>query len=105
MSEPTLTLEQESARMRPHYSTVEDFPSLLVDDTHALCDTADFDALLDYSCSLPSGTFLGKVWKRSDAFYRGRNPDEPLLWQLAEYVPCDIPGQIGIKWRDLEVIK
>lgn len=91
--------------MRPYYKTVEDFPSLIVDDTHAFCGPADFGNLLDYSCSLPSGTYLGKVWKRSNAFYVGRNHDEPLTWQLAEYVPCDIPGQIGIKWRDLEVMR
>ena len=98
------TLEQRSAYYRPYYKTAEDYPSLLLDETHALCSPEDFEAMLEYSASFPTGTYLGKVWKCSDVFYKHRDLSAPLKWQLAEYVPCDIPGEIGIKWRVLEVV-
>ena len=35
-----------------------------IDDTHALMDEKSFNELKDYSGSLPSGVYEGKMWKR-----------------------------------------
>lgn len=36
---------------------------VLVDDEHALVSKADFDLLLDYSGSRPTGAYDGKMWR------------------------------------------
>lgn len=36
---------------------------ILIDDSHAIMDRQTFDALADYSCSVPSGVYPGKMWK------------------------------------------
>jgi hypothetical protein len=58
----------------------------------------EFDALPDYSCSLPTGTTVGKRWKKSNVYFRGRDITAPLVWHMGEYVESYIPGQIGIEW-------
>lgn len=61
----------------------------------------DFEALDDYSCSLPSGTYVGKRWKRRFPYVH--DPDVVPVWTMGEYCECDIPGQIGINWRPIVV--
>lgn len=72
---------------------------ILVDDSTALVEPADFAALLDYSCSLPSGTTVGKRWKRRRNYY-----DESQGWVMGEYVDHPDPERVGIVWRDLLVV-
>ena len=43
--------------------------SILVDDTHAVMDSTTFDKLAEYSTTLPTGVYPGKMWK---ALSRGR---------------------------------
>lgn len=38
--------------------------NILIDDTHALMEDSDFNELKDYSHSIPSGVYPGKMWKR-----------------------------------------
>ena len=40
--------------------------AITVNDTHALMDQAAFDRLKEYSYSLPSGVYEGKLWKRHE---------------------------------------
>ncbi|MDE4731390.1 hypothetical protein [Providencia rettgeri] len=37
--------------------------NILIDDTHALMSAKDFNLLADYSSSIPSGVYPGKMWK------------------------------------------
>ncbi|TDX18517.1 hypothetical protein EDF88_1003 [Buttiauxella sp. BIGb0552] len=37
--------------------------AILIDDTFAVMDSQTFGALADYSSSVPSGVYLGKMWK------------------------------------------
>lgn len=37
--------------------------AILVDDTHALMTQATFEQLAEYSCSLPTGVYEGKMWR------------------------------------------
>lgn len=60
-----------------------------------------FDSLGEYSCSYPTGTRIGKTWKRNvNAFV---SPPRPPLWLIGEYVPCNEPEKVGIDWRRIEV--
>lgn len=54
---------------------------------------AEFDSLLEYSCSLPTGKTIGKRWKR-------QNADG---WLMGEYVEDPDPAMVGILWRELVV--
>lgn len=61
---------------------------------------SEFRALLDYSGSLPTGTTIGKRWKRLDGVYdrewvrRGGKP----AWMVGEYYDIGSETQIGIRW-------
>ncbi|MBG3129631.1 hypothetical protein I4674_07445 [Proteus mirabilis] len=36
---------------------------LLIDDTHVIMSSKDFKSLAEYSNSIPSGAYAGKMWK------------------------------------------
>lgn len=55
-----------------------------------------FDSLPEYSGSLPTGTIVGKTWKR-----KMRNGS----WWIGEYVSHSDPKLIGISWRKIEIVK
>lgn len=71
----------------------------------------EFEALLDYSCSLPTGTIVGKRWKCSDAYSRGKMAAAraqgraltvgELNWWMGEYIPHKDPKLIGIEWTPI----
>ena len=52
-----------------------------------------FNELADYSCTLPTGTFVGKRWKRLQ--------DDQ--WWMGEYVDDPNPERIGILWREIYI--
>lgn len=56
-------------------------------------------ALNDYSCSLPTGTTVGKVWKRRNDY-----SDESKGWVLGFYAPCAEPDKVLICWRPIRVL-
>ena len=62
---------------------------------------ATFNSLLEYSCSLPTGTTVGKVWKRNLHAYT--RPRRDPLWVICEYVEHEDPKRIGIEYRKPEV--
>ena len=69
-----------------------------VDDVSAIMDAVDFDAMAEYSCSLPTGPKIGKRWKCCHPFF---DDGQPKTWWLGEAVP-DSEGRadwIGVKWR------
>lgn len=37
--------------------------NILLDDTHALMRKRDFDQLSEYSHTIPTGKYVGKMWK------------------------------------------
>lgn len=60
---------------------------------------SEFDALLEYSTTLPTGTTIGKKWKRH--IRSGAHQGE---WWLGEYVadPDGNPNMVGITWAKIE---
>jgi hypothetical protein len=63
---------------------------------------SEFDALLDYSYSIPSGTTIGKKWKRRWPYRDDEGP--PFFWYTGEYIRDPEPGMIGIKWRRVVIV-
>lgn len=72
--------------------------SMLLDDTHAVVTRSELDSLMEYSRSIPSGTYVGKVWKRRQWLDRD-------AWILGEYVDVGSNAEIGIKWRSILVVE
>jgi hypothetical protein len=82
----------------PQDHTAYDPPAELATDVARLTQQ-EFKALPDYSASLPTGTTIGKQWKRRNDYY-----DESKGWRLGEYVEHPNPDLVGIRWRDIEIV-
>jgi hypothetical protein len=72
---------------------------MIVTPKGILIDSREFNALPEYSCSLPTGQAIGKKWRRRVPYQTRSEP--PNDWYLGEYVESLIPGQIGIEWTKL----
>jgi len=104
-----------------------------VDDNTALMDEVYFKELGEYSASLPSGTYVGKRWKRNQVnaphwLCSGCKKEfvgwasapffcpnacggqlehiekEPNWWMGEYYEIIGNKDEIGIKWRKIEVV-
>lgn len=71
----------------------------LLDAKTAIVDAEAFAALMDYSGSIPTGTTIGKRWKRRRDYY-----DESKGWVMGEYAADPNPDYVRIIWRDLVVV-
>lgn len=61
---------------------------------------AEFDALPEYSASLPTGTTVGKRWKRLNGVHDYEfmaSGGEP-VWMIGEFVEIGDPTAVGINW-------
>lgn len=70
---------------------------LTLTEKTATIPVENFEQLDDYSCTIPSGTVVGKFWRRHQP-YSGRG-----AWWLGQYVDDPDPEKIGIVWRELFV--
>ena len=93
-----------------------------VDDKTALMDRTAFGALLEYSCSIPTETTVGKRWRRAECecTKRFKLPDgrigylrdygtceEHDTWFMGEYEeknPPD-PEHVSIHWREILIVE
>lgn len=71
---------------------------VLVDDTHALMTPATFAQLSEYSSTLPSGVYEGKMWRRHDGAHDPRRTRPP-IWLLCWYGSHPDPGNCSINSR------
>ena len=55
-----------------------------------------FDSLLEYSCSLPTLTTIGKVWKCDLNF---GYPTDEKVWVICEYIEIGEKDRVGIERR------
>jgi hypothetical protein len=76
---------------------------ILVDDKTAIVDQEEFDNMLEYSCTLPTGTIVGKRWKRREPYHTRPIPQAPNDWYMGEYVDIGKDDKVGIVWRRLYV--
>ena len=63
----------------------------------------ELDQMSEYSTSLPTGTAIGKRWKRNINMLAGPHGfavegEGPPIWRVGEYVPHLDPDLVGIKW-------
>lgn len=73
--------------------------SILIDDTHALLTPGAFSSLSEYSSSMPSGVYPGKMWKRHDGAFDRHCKPEDRQWLLVWYGECDDPKLCSINRR------
>ncbi len=92
-------LSKISLEMRRYYKAIADFPSLVLTreprENVARINQRDFDDLLEYSASIPTGAYLGKVWKKID--------HDGSAW-LGGYYDLHHEFHVGICWYRLFVI-
>ena len=69
-----------------------------VEDDAVYMTLAEFEGLLEYSCSLPTGTTAGKRWRRRVP-YMHRPGDRP-QWFMGEYGEPE-GDQVPITWREI----
>lgn len=62
----------------------------------------EFDDLLNYSCSYPTGTTIGKRWKSCEHYRRQKDPN--VTWFMGEYVEHPKPKTVGIVWRKIIIV-
>lgn len=67
---------------------------ILLDDTHCAMSESNFKKLLEYSTSIPSGAYEGKMWK---TYQKG-------IWYLRWYGPHENPAKLSINSRELLII-
>ena len=65
--------------------------TILLDTTHALMTEANFKDLHEYSSTIPTGVYPGKMWKRYDGVHDPRCKREDRQWLLMWY--DEIPNQ------------
>ena len=71
---------------------------MITSEEEVVLSETEFKELRQYSCTLPTGTTVGKQWKRNENAYgptRGPEPD----WWMGEYIDHEDPERIGIHWR------
>ena len=61
-----------------------------------------FDDLLEYSTSIPTGTTIGKQWKRQLWDWEFSRPSGK--WQLVEYTWHKDPNLVGMKYKNINIV-
>jgi hypothetical protein len=74
-----------------------DRTQVLIDPTHALMTKAVFESLAEYSTTMPSGVYPGKMWRRHDGAHDPRctKPE----WLFCWYGPTPDPDQCSVNSR------
>jgi len=65
--------------------------NFLISYKYALMNKTDFNKLLEYSTSTPSGVYIGKMWKME------RNK----VWYLAWFSECEDPKFVNNNYREI----
>lgn len=61
-------------------------------------------SMSEYSCSLPSGTVLWKMWARDRNFGKRTTKKD---WCVGQYAPYEgpLPDRIGIRWFEVQILE
>ena len=71
-----------------------------VDGKHALMDRTSFEQLKEYSSTIPTGVYPGKMWKRHDGEFDPRCRPQDCRWLLCWYGPVQ-DDRCGINFREI----
>lgn len=63
----------------------------------------EFDQMPDYSATIPTGAFVGKMWKRKEP-YCGTHADGSVKWFVGHYTDHPDKTKVGIRWYDVQLI-
>jgi hypothetical protein len=72
-----------------------------IDATHARMTSATFKHLAEYSGTIPTGVYPGKMWRRHDGIF-ARKRQEPPKWLLCWYGD-DVNGKCEIFFREVQL--
>jgi hypothetical protein len=78
-----------------------------IDDQNALMDQATFDALAEYSATIPTGVYPGKMWKRHDGIYDRKCKPEHQRWLLGWFGEEFTKGEFDYcsnNWREIIIV-
>lgn len=66
---------------------------------------AEFDALPNYSCSMPTDIAIGKAWKRAKKY--NEQTDDPNDWLVWRYEEYEEPDRVGtaIAWYKINIVE
>jgi len=79
--------------------------AITIDSTHALMTRQTFEQLAEYSGSMPSGVYPGKLWRRHDGIHDARfDPGRVCPWLLCWYGPAPDPKQCSINFREVLLV-
>lgn len=92
-SPPLMTDDEHVWKQSPAWTSIT-----IVDGT-AVMSFKTFESLSDYSCTIPSGTIIGKRWRRREPY---GGPGEWWMGEYAETNPPD-PNRVNIIWRAIHV--
>lgn len=82
----------------PDDPTKEDIFRVLADESIWVC-RHEFEQMSNYSCSVPTGVYVGKFWKCRRDYY-----DEGKGWVLGEYVAHPTEKNMAyVRWSGLMV--
>jgi hypothetical protein len=79
---------------------------ILVDNECAMMDRKTFEALSEYSASMPSGVYEGKMWRRHDGIFdqeflaKGGKPSWLLVW----FGRSNKPGMVSVNSRPIVIV-
>ena len=72
---------------------------IAIDDHHALLTKADFAMLPEYSGSIPSGVYPGKMWKRLDGLFNSAVDPRDHRWLFCWFGIGIDKGRCSINFR------
>jgi hypothetical protein len=79
--------------------------SILLDNTHAVMSKQSFSQLAEYSSTMPSGVYPGKMWSRHDGLFDRNCKPQDRRWLLCWFgeVPGN-PTRCSINFRIILVV-
>jgi hypothetical protein len=91
------------------YWSQPDPNTFLFDDTHVLMTRDQLRELPEYTITLPTGTYVGKMWRSYSGRVKhvadARVQIEKDAWMLCWYEDCEDPTRIAIKRRTILLLE
>lgn len=75
---------------------------MLLDDKHALMTSKTFESLHEYSYSIPTGVYEGKMWKSCPGKFYRNCPDG--VWYLLWFGHSNDPNYVSNNQREIIVV-
>lgn len=69
---------------------------ILVDGEVALMERSTFEQLSEYSASIPTGVYPGKMWRRNDGIYDAQATKT--VWMLGWFGECPDPNRCSVNF-------